>query len=264
MKEHKVKIIVPITGADEETIMKEAKTIAETEADCVEWRVDLAKGLCNVGISFMSDEPLVDMYSDNIEEILKRLSRILKGKELLLTIRTEFQGGEFPYNPQVYERLVCDAIKSGFLSMVDLEDSTEKDVFERIMKLAKESDVKTVVSYHDFSRTPEVDVILEKFRRIRSTGADIIKTAYWPLDPEDVAAVLLATAKFKEEDEGQHELITMSMGNLGRVSRVSGGVFGSDYTFATVGETSAPGQMPIEKVIEMMEVLNDNLEEEDW
>ena len=40
----------------------------------------------------------------------------------------------------------------------------------------------------------------------------------------------------------------MSMGELGQISRLVGGAFGSMLTFATVGESSAPGQMPIEAV----------------
>ena len=255
MNERKVKIIVPITGADEETILKEAAAIAETEADCVEWRFDLAKELYSIDITSKPGESYVDEASANLLKVLKELAGTLEGKKLLFTIRTKRQGGEFPDNPEVYERLVSDAVKSGDIGLVDLEDTVAADSFSRILELAKKNGVITIASYHNFSYTPDVDEIINKFMILRSSGADILKTAFMPVNPKDVAAVLYATAKFKEEDKGQHEMITMSMGDLGRISRVSGAVFGSDYTFATVGETSAPGQMPIEKVLEMMEVL---------
>jgi len=256
MKEHNVKIIVPVTGEDEETILREAAAIAEKEADCVEWRFDLAKELYSIDIAAESGRASADEASANLIKTLKELAGILKGKKLLFTIRTKCQGGEFPDNPEVYERLVSDAVKSGFIGLVDLEDTVAADSFSRILELAKMNGVRTIASYHNFSYTPDMDEIINKFMILRSSGADILKTAFMPVTPKDVAAVLYATAKFKEEDKGQHEMITMSMGNLGKVSRVSGGVFGSDYTFATVGETSAPGQMPIEKVLEMMEMLD--------
>ena len=256
MNERKVKIIVPITGADEETILKEAAAISVTKTDCVEWRFDLAKGLYAIDTSTEPVEASVDEASENLLKVLKELAGTLEGKKLLFTIRTKRQGGEFPDNPEVYERLVSDAVKSGDIGLVDLEDTVAADSFGRILGLAKKNGVRTIASYHNFAFTPEVDEIIDKFMILRSSGADILKTAFMPVTPKDVAAVLYATAKFKEEDKGQHEMITMSMGDLGRISRVSGAVFGSDYTFAMVGETSAPGQMQIDKVLEMMEMLD--------
>ena len=51
-------------------------------------------------------------------------------------------------------------------------------------------------------------------------------------------------------------VVTMSMGGLGAVSRVSGAVFGSALTFATAGGApSAPGQLPVERVRAMLELL---------
>ena len=255
MNEHNVKIIVPVTGADEEAILKEAIAIAETEADCVEWRFDLAKELYSIDTATKPEEVSVDEASENLLKVLKELAEALEGKKLLFTIRTKRQGGEFPDNPEVYERLVSDAVKCGDIGLVDLEDTVAADSFGRILTLAKEYGVRTIASYHNFSFTPGVDEIIDKFMILRSSGADILKTAFMPVTPKDVAAVLYATAKFKEEDKGQHEMITMSMGDMGKISRVSGAVFGSDYTFATVGETSAPGQMPMEKGLEMMEGL---------
>ena len=35
----------------------------------------------------------------------------------------------------------------------------------------------------------------------------------------------------------------MAMGDLGKVTRISGEVFGSCLTFGTVGDASAPGQI---------------------
>lgn len=37
----------------------------------------------------------------------------------------------------------------------------------------------------------------------------------------------------------------MAMGDLGKVSRIAGQVFGSSLSFGAVGQTSAPGQLSI-------------------
>ena len=51
-------------------------------------------------------------------------------------------------------------------------------------------------------------------------------------------------------------LITMSMGKSGGVSRVTGRLFGSAMTFGTVGQASAPGQIAIAKLREVMDILS--------
>jgi 3-dehydroquinate dehydratase-1 len=40
----------------------------------------------------------------------------------------------------------------------------------------------------------------------------------------------------------------MAMGELGGITRLGGGFFGSDLTFAIGDSTSAPGQMPVDTV----------------
>ena len=52
-------------------------------------------------------------------------------------------------------------------------------------------------------------------------------------------------------------LVSMSMGNLGSMSRIAGENFGSSITFATVGKASAPGQFPIKELRMMMDALHE-------
>jgi len=47
----------------------------------------------------------------------------------------------------------------------------------------------------------------------------------------------------------------MSMGPQGRLTRLAGGLFGSDVTFASGSTSSAPGQIPIEMLRQAMTAL---------
>ena len=47
----------------------------------------------------------------------------------------------------------------------------------------------------------------------------------------------------------------MSMGALGAVSRLAGEAFGSAMTFANPGQASAPGQVPLDVVNEVLDAL---------
>jgi len=53
----------------------------------------------------------------------------------------------------------------------------------------------------------------------------------------------------------------MSMGKLGMISRLCGETFGSCVTFAANKEKSAPGQMGMGKVIEIIDFLHENITE---
>jgi 3-dehydroquinate dehydratase-1 len=50
-------------------------------------------------------------------------------------------------------------------------------------------------------------------------------------------------------------LIAMSMGPLGTHSRVVGGLYGSDLTFAAGSAPSAPGQIPVARMRSMFELM---------
>lgn len=259
----KVKVCVPITGQNQTEIEQQAHAIAATDADVVEWRFDLAtaqranahtRDVAEDGSSLEIDAASED--ARQLQAMIARLRALLPGKELLFTIRTQRQGGSFPNDAAAYRRFCTLALASARLDYLDLEDTTAAEDSRTLIKLSHEKGVRVIASYHDFEKTPAVEEILEKLRSLRAMGADILKTAYMPTKTSDVAALLLATARFREEDAAKHPLITMSMGEIGQISRLVGGAFGSMLTFATVGKCSAPGQMPIEAVRAAMAQLS--------
>ena len=75
-----------------------------------------------------------------------------------------------------------------------------------------------------------------------------------PKSSGDVLALLRATEMMKALTE--KPVITMSMGRLGMISRMSGEIFGSVMTFGTVGNSSAPGQIPLEELRMALKVLH--------
>ena len=54
-------------------------------------------------------------------------------------------------------------------------------------------------------------------------------------------------------------IITMSMSSQGVVSRLCGEVFGSSMTFGAVGQVSAPGQIPVDQLRQVLEILHNSL-----
>jgi 3-dehydroquinate dehydratase-1 len=77
---------------------------------------------------------------------------------------------------------------------------------------------------------------------MQDCGADITKAAVMPQNEQDVLEVLKATLAMKQQ-YADRPFITMSMGRLGAITRLAGGLTGSALTFATAGRASAPGQL---------------------
>ena len=90
---------------------------------------------------------------------------------------------------------------------------------------------------------------------MQELGCDLAKYAVMPQCERDVLTLLDATLTMKEHYPDT-PVITMSMGPLGAVSRISGELFGSALTFGTAGTASAPGQLPARTLSAFLQQLS--------
>lgn len=153
-------------------------------------------------------------------------------------------------------RLLAKAMASGNLDIVDIELRNDADFVQSIMETARNASVRVILSYHNFEMTPDGTSIFDTLFKARDLGADIAKVAVMPRRYQDVLTLLNATLKARQQGL-KIPAITMSMGTQGRLSRVAGGLFGSDITFASGNAPSAPGQMSIEVLRQGMAALYD-------
>ena len=99
-----------------------------------------------------------------------------------------------------------------------------------------------------------VCVLFMLLDQMKHSNADIVKLAVMPQNADDVLRLLSETNHFHKRYPNQ-PLITMSMGKLGVISRISGEVFGSCVTFGAGKNASAPGQIEMGKLEEFLQVL---------
>ena len=232
------KICIPIVAPAKEGILEEAKKLLSLPCDLVEWRCDWYE----------------DIFVEGTGRILADLREILGDKPILCTFRTKEEGGARDASPAQYRSLIHQMIEEAAPDLVDLELFSLSGSLKQLTALARETGVKTIVSSHDFSRTPSVEEMLNRLLRMEEEGADIAKLAVMPERPEDVLNLLSATCQFSG-GAGHIPLITMSMGELGCVSRLCGRVFGSAVTFGSAGCASAPGQIPAGELSRILRIL---------
>lgn len=234
------KICVPIVGKTEDEILHMAQEIAGSDADLAEWRMDWFDSVSDI---------------ECVKEVLLKLRKILEEMPLLATFRTKQEGGKKDISYEQYANLLCAVADTKAADIIDVEARIDKDVTELIDEL-KERGVTVIGSKHDFDKTPSREKIVSELCDMQEAGAEILKMAVMPHTKKDVLTLLEAT----EEMNRTHAMcpvVTMSMGELGKVSRVAGEAFGSAITFGALQKTSAPGQISVEKLKKVLKILHD-------
>jgi len=233
------KLAVPITGRSLTALLRQLKPIVAEKPDLVEWRIDYFEDVTN-------PEKLVAAG----QQIRQAIGEIA----LLTTFRTQGEGGALLLPAEAdYFKICQTVIDGGFTDALDVERYHDETAVKQTVVAAHTKKIVIVMSNHDFQATPSVAEIVKRLTGMAELGADVPKIAVMPQSVDDVLALLTATNQARQTLT--QPLITMSMGDLGKVSRVAGEVFGSCLSFATVGAGSAPGQVALERLRPMLQTL---------
>ena len=156
------KIAIPIFQKDCENVIKVAKDCINKGADVLEFRIDA-------------------LENHEISEIKKTIEEI--NFPMIATNRISTEGGSFKGTEEerfeiLYE--CCDLV-----DYVDIELQSNDEYIKKI----HDTGVTTIVSYHDFEKTPklsEITYIVEKEQKL----GDIAKVAFMPQDLDDTLTIL--------------------------------------------------------------------------
>ncbi|MDF7639900.1 type I 3-dehydroquinate dehydratase [Lactobacillus sp. ESL0791] len=223
------KIAVPNVGTNEEEILSFAKEIVAAKPDLMEWRIDYyAAGISDI---------------NKLISTSKKIRQIVDNLPILVTFRTKNEGGVLELSDDNYLNLLQAIIENRLGDAIDIELFHEEEKIKSLVQLAHNYNLVVIMSNHDFEKVPPKDVIVFRLKKMSELQADVVKMACMPHTAKDVLILLEATNEVHQAIE--NPLITMAMGDLGKVTRVSGQVFGSSLSFGAVGKTSAPGQLSI-------------------
>ncbi|GLG83742.1 3-dehydroquinate dehydratase [Acinetobacter calcoaceticus] len=234
-----VKTIVPITAKTKEQALAQAQVIANTaDADLAEFRIDL--------LSFASD-------TKQVIALGHELKKVLGNKPMIATIRTKNEGGQLEISDVDYGKTYQAYLKNPFMDWLDVEMFRDQKVVSEIVQKAHQKKVLVVMSNHDFQKTPSQDEIEKRLLKQDQMGADILKIAVMPKSKQDVFTLMNATLKVSQQTT--KPLLTMSMGQLGTISRVATANMGGSYSFGMIGEASAPGQIDVTKLKQILKTV---------
>lgn len=224
-------VCVPVIETEEDKIYCAAESAVCQGAEVLEWRMDW----------FLQIKSW-----EQTRRVLRRLQELCKDVILLCTFRSRPQGGEREISALEYQGLLERTAESGYADLLDVEAPRLTDA-ESVIQDLHSCGQRVIASSHYFSHTPEASEMQRELLGMYEAGADVGKLAVMPESPADVLKLLEATVQMKERYP-DYPLVTMAMGSLGMITRVSGQTFGSCMTFASIGKASAPGQLPLEDV----------------
>ena len=200
------KIAIPIFQQKCSDVIAVAEDCIDKGADILEFRIDALKN------------PEISEIKKTIEEI---------NFPMIATNRINSEGGSFKGSEEdrfniLYE--CCDLV-----DYVDIELQSDDEYINRI----HETGTKTIVSYHDFEKTPDLNEIMYIVSKEQELG-DIAKVAFMPQDLEDTLTVLAVLSHCEN---------TIAISSY---TRVMASKFDSPITFAAGTDVTAPGQIDIE------------------
>ena len=182
---------------------------------------------------------IVELRIDYIRDVdLKRLLE-KRTKPVIVTNRPVREGGKFDGSEE--ERVAL--LKLAVQLQADYVD-IEHDSIQHISRgMEHHAPTKLIVSYHNFSKTP--DNLTDIYKKLSQSGADILKIITHANNITDNVRI------YRLLQQSQMPVISFCMGELGIISRILYKRFGSYLTFASLrtGKESAPGQISIHELL---------------
>ncbi len=241
--EGRTKVIVPVTGATVPELVAQVRALAAEELDIIEWRVDY--------LDVALDPAQVVAAAGQVREQAG-------DRPVLLTFRTHHEGGQQPVTSQQYVDLNLAVVGSGLVDAVDVEHRFDRQAGDQVIAAARAAGVPVVGSVHDFTATPPADELVAYLTGMQERGCAVAKAAVMPQTPGDVLTLMSATWTMTSEHPAT-PVLTMAMGGLGLLTRLSAQLTGSCATFAMVGRASAPGQIPVGELRPVLDLIARNL-----
>ncbi|MFC3420235.1 type I 3-dehydroquinate dehydratase [Salinicoccus hispanicus] len=233
------KVVVSFSNHSKETVDEEIKGVLDNPSavDIVEIRSDAFDAL-----SHEAHLELVNHIIDKLEDY-----------PILYTYRTQSEGGKGQKTAVEYESLLNSVLDQCDIQLIDIEFFMYEDIVDALVEKAKRKGILVVLSQHDFRDTPDFDEIMATYKDMHERGGDILKLAYNPADGRDVLSILTAVHDARQQLKCQ--VVGISMGELGKITRVAGGVFGSCLTYGYISHKAAPGQFHVQDLKNNLQIF---------
>ena len=195
--------------------LADVRKLVRRGADLLEIRLDLFKGPVEATLGYVAEV------------------RNAVGVPLLGTVRETANNRKT--RVEIFRLLVR------LVDIVDIE--IDASIRDTVIAMARKAHTKVIVSEHDFVKTPSDERLKGIAREAKKAGADIVKIAAMARSEDDTARMLGFCRRCP------YPTIAIAMGDYGTISRVLAPLFGSLFSYGSVGKAVAPGQLPLDDLV---------------
>ena len=236
------KIATPITAVTHEGIKEGVKELIKGPCDILEWRADYYFG------EFDNLEEMIESSDAHMKmiRILDDIDYYAEGRPIIFSLTGEGDGGKVSISREHAFDLASLAAQSKLVDFVTLQlfDDDGALYINEIIKQIEEIHgfgARVILSYHEFDRMLSNDEVGNVTRTMRGLGADIPKVCCMAATIEEASQLQDVTKELTSGEQGP--VIIIAMGEAGKVTRITGGGYGSCITFAKGNAATAPGQI---------------------
>jgi len=247
---YKICIAIPIKSENLSINKKIIETALDKRPDLIEFRFD-----------YINEAKFIT------PSLLKEIMNVIPPKiPKIFTFRRKQEGGQYDFSMNerldVLRHLI--EVKPDYL---DIEINSESEILKAIIDLAYDNKVRLIFSYHDFEKSvtyEETAEILNRFDEklkhelsidVYKINGSIFKIIFTAQIFDDNVEVLNICKKLFRQDK---KFVCFAMGEIGLLSRILCVKFGSLWTYGSLEEKTAPGQIKIEKIREIHQLLFEN------
>ncbi|MBI4559439.1 MAG: type I 3-dehydroquinate dehydratase [Candidatus Hydrogenedentes bacterium] len=167
---------------------------------------------------------------------------------VLATVRSSVEGGGKNLSDE--ERLALYKLVIPQVAAVDIELSS-KAILPELTRRTHRAGKLVLISFHDFSRTPDLASLSRVREEAAAAGADVVKVATLVSSRADLQTLTRFLI-----DNSDNNIVAVGMGPLGAVTRFLFPALGSLLTYTFLGRPTAPGQMDYKTTLELLAKLN--------
>jgi len=174
-------------------------------------------------------------YLNNQNNIDLPLLKKYSSQKIIFTCRRKDEGGKWNGSEEERLRILQNAFDLDFI--VDIELSTLE---EGQLSLTSKMKKNTIISFHDFTKTPTHKELKKIIKRMDIFHPHIKKIATLIKNKKNIQTLYsLLIGKKRNEN-----LCVIGMGEMGRQTRILSPLLGGSHTYCTINsEGSAPGQI---------------------
>lgn len=194
-------------------------------------------------------EVWVDYIQDISPEFIIQLQKKLREKLIIVFRRLDGKNNTI----DIHNRCAIILLLNDTTSFIDLDIEKQNEELEFIKD--KKLLIKTIVSFHDYDKTPRTSVLVKKIEKMNIYQPNIYKIATLCQSPKQAIALMHLLLDLKEE---QKKTIILGMGDYGKITRIFGALYGNEITFTpeTNTEETAKGQLTRTQLKTAIQILD--------